>query len=76
MEEFSSDILVIGSGLAGILSALEAERPGLRVLLIGKFAIGLGTNTSMAHGAFIAANSNFSKEDHLRVTLESGRGLS
>jgi succinate dehydrogenase/fumarate reductase flavoprotein subunit len=43
MEEFSSDILVIGSGLAGILSALEAERPGLRVLLIGKFAIGLGT---------------------------------
>ncbi len=75
MENFSTDILVIGSGLAGILSALEAEKFGLKVLLVGKFAIGMGTNTSMARGAFTAANSRFSKEDHLKATLESGRGL-
>ena len=75
MENFSTDILVIGSGLAGILSALEAEKFGLKVLLVGKFAIGMGTNTSMANGAFTASNSRFSKEDHLRATLESGRGL-
>jgi len=75
MEELSTDILVIGSGLAGLLSALEAERAGLRVLLVGKFAIGMGTNTSLANGAFTAASSGFSKENHLRATLESGRGL-
>jgi succinate dehydrogenase/fumarate reductase flavoprotein subunit len=75
MEELSTDILVIGSGLAGLLSALEAERVGLRVLLVGKFAIGMGTNTSLANGAFTVVNSGFSKEDHLRATLESGRGL-
>jgi fumarate reductase (CoM/CoB) subunit A len=75
MEELSTDILVIGSGLAGLLSALEAERAGLRVLLAGKFAIGMGTNTSLANGVFTVANTGFSKEDHLRATLESGRGL-
>jgi succinate dehydrogenase/fumarate reductase flavoprotein subunit len=75
MEELTTDILVIGSGLAGLLSALEAERAGLRVLLVGKFAIGMGTNTSLANGAFTVANAGFSKEDHLRATLESGRGL-
>ena len=75
MEELSTDILVIGSGLAGLLSALEAERAGLRVLLVGKFAIGMGTNTSLANGAFTAANSRFSKEGHLQATLESGKGL-
>jgi succinate dehydrogenase/fumarate reductase flavoprotein subunit len=75
MEHFSTDILVIGSGLAGILSALEAEKSGLKVLMVGKFAIGMGTNTSMANGAFTAANPRFSKEDHLKATLESGRGL-
>jgi succinate dehydrogenase/fumarate reductase flavoprotein subunit len=75
MENFSTDILVIGSGLAGILSALEAEKSGLKVLMVGKFAIGMGTNTSMANGAFTAANSHFSKEDHLKATLESGKGL-
>ena len=75
MEHFFTDILIIGSGLAGILSALEAEKSGLKVLMVGKFAIGMGTNTSMAGGAFTAANSRFSKEDHLRAILESGRGL-
>jgi succinate dehydrogenase/fumarate reductase flavoprotein subunit len=75
MENFSTDILVIGSGLAGILSALEAEKSELKVLMVGKFAIGMGTNTSMANGAFTAANSRFSKEDHLKATLESGKGL-
>ena len=75
METLSTDILVIGSGLAGILSALEAEKAGLRVLLVGKFAIGMGTNTSLANGVFGASNSLFSKQDHLRATLEAGRGL-
>ncbi len=75
MEELTTDILVIGSGLAGLLSALEAERAGLRVLVVGKFAIGMGTNTSLANGAFTASNSTYSKEDHLRATLESGKGL-
>lgn len=75
MEEFSTEILVIGSGLAGIVSALEAERSGSQVLLVGKLSIGMGTNTSIANGAFTAANSLFSKEDHLQTTLTSGRGL-
>ena len=75
METLFADVLVIGSGLAGILSALEAERAGLRVLIVGKFAIGMGTNTSLANGVFTASNAHFSKEDHLHATLESGRGL-
>jgi succinate dehydrogenase/fumarate reductase flavoprotein subunit len=75
MEELNTDVLVIGSGLAGLLSALEAERAGLRVLIVGKFAIGMGTNTSLANGAFTVSNPHFSKEDHLQATLESGRGL-
>ena len=74
MEEFSTDILIIGSGLAGLMAALEAEKKGLSVTLLGKFAIGMGTNTSLA-SSFTAANSRFSKEDHLRATLEAGKGL-
>jgi len=75
MEALTTDVLVIGSGLAGLLSALEAEKAGLQALVVGKFAIGMGTNTSLANGAFTASNSHFSKEDHLRATLEAGRGL-
>jgi succinate dehydrogenase/fumarate reductase flavoprotein subunit len=74
MEELSTDLLIIGSGLAGILSALEAERLGLNVLMVGKFTIGMGTNTAFA-STFTVANSRFSEKDHLRATLESGKGL-
>ena len=75
MEVFTTDILVIGSGLAGVVAALEAEPSGLQTLLLGKFAIGVGTNSSIANGGFTSANSRFSKEHHLRITLETGRGL-
>jgi succinate dehydrogenase/fumarate reductase flavoprotein subunit len=74
MEELSTDILIIGSGLAGVMAALEAEKNGLQVTLLGKFAIGMGTNTSLA-STFTAENSRLSKEDHLRATLEAGKGL-
>ena len=36
----------------------------------------MGTNSSIAGGGFTAANARFSKEDHLRITLETGKGLS
>lgn len=75
MEIISTDILVIGSGLAGMVSALEAEKAGLQVLITGKFTIGAGTNTNLSNGAFTLANSLFSKEDHHRETLIAGRGL-
>ncbi len=75
MENIHTDILVIGSGLAGIMAAIEAEKSGLQVALAGKFAIGMGTNSAMANGAFTIANSHFSREEHLRTTLEAGRGL-
>jgi succinate dehydrogenase/fumarate reductase flavoprotein subunit len=75
MEILSTDILVIGSGLAGMVSALEAEKAGLQVLITGKFTIGAGTNTQMSNAAFTVANPLFSKEDHLRETLSAGKGL-
>ena len=75
MEVLSTDVLVIGSGLAGVVAALEAERSGLQTALLGKFAIGMGTNSSIANGGFTVAHSGFSKEKHFRITLEAGRGL-
>jgi len=75
MEILSTDILVIGSGLAGMVSALEAEKAGLQVMITSKFTIGAGTNTHMSNAAFTVANPLFSKEDHLKETLKAGKGL-
>ncbi len=75
MEFLSTDVLVIGSGLAGLLACLEAQKAGLQVLITGKFSIGSGTNTYLSNGAFSVANSFFPRENHLKETLLSGKGL-
>ncbi len=75
MEEIKTDVLVIGSGLAGIIAGLEASNAGSDVVITGKFAIGMGTNSSLAGGFFAAETSSFSKEAHLNETLTYGKGL-
>src|ERR1700741_2202831 len=43
-----TDVLVIGSGAAGMYAAIEAARAGCRVLLIDRSLIGRGGATVMA----------------------------
>ncbi|MCX8117963.1 MAG: FAD-binding protein [Desulfobacterota bacterium] len=75
MEELSTEILVIGSGLAGIMAALAAEEVGVRTTLVGKFAIGMGNNSAISNGVFTASHERFSTENHQEETLKAGRGL-
>jgi succinate dehydrogenase/fumarate reductase flavoprotein subunit len=75
MEEVTTDILIIGSGLAGAVAALEAARFGFKILLVSKVAIGIGTNSALAHGAFSTAGPCFPVEQHIGLTIEVGKGL-
>ena len=55
MKEFTCDILVIGSGAAGLVAAIEARQRAQSVLLACKGAVGRGTATSFAGGGFTVA---------------------
>ncbi|HEX9434346.1 MAG TPA: FAD-binding protein, partial [Burkholderiales bacterium] len=43
-----TDVLIIGSGAAGMYAALEAARHGARVMLVDRSLIGRGGATVMA----------------------------
>jgi len=43
-----TDVLVIGSGAAGMYAAIEASRGGARVFLVDRSLIGRGGATAMA----------------------------
>lgn len=73
--QFETDVLVIGSGIAGLSFALKTAVPGRRVTLVTKKA-SVDTATNLAQGGIAAVlSSEDSVESHVRDTLVSGDGL-
>jgi L-aspartate oxidase len=70
-----ADVLVVGSGAAGLTAALTAAGHGRSVLLLSKEDIGGGA-TPLAQGGLAAAiGPGDDPELHQRDTLEAGAGL-
>ncbi|HKE01010.1 MAG TPA: FAD-dependent oxidoreductase, partial [Planctomycetota bacterium] len=74
LPAFVTDVLVVGSGVAGLTAALEAAR-GRDVLVIAKGSI-LETNTACAQGGIAAVlGADDSVASHRDDTLSVGQGL-
>ena len=73
--ELSADVVVVGSGAAGMTVALTAARYGRRVLLLSKEDLGGGA-TPLAQGGLAAAiGPGDSPARHGSDTLVAGAGL-
>jgi succinate dehydrogenase/fumarate reductase flavoprotein subunit len=74
----STDVLVIGSGAAGMYAAIEAARAGCDVLMLDRSLIGRGGATVMAQmtvAVALGAETPDHWTRHLDDTLAAGRGL-
>ncbi|MGK2882490.1 MAG: L-aspartate oxidase [Mycobacterium sp.] len=69
-----ADVVVIGTGVAGLAAALAAHRSGARVVVLSKAA---DTATFYAQGgiAVVLPQTDDSVEAHVRDTLAAGGGL-
>jgi L-aspartate oxidase len=77
-RSIDTDVLVIGSGLAGLLAALElsGNGDGLRVVLACKGPLSESNSTYAQGGvAAVLAGSIDNPQNHLSDTLDSGAGL-
>ena len=76
-SEYNTDVLIIGSGGAGLRAAIAAREKGVSVALVSKSPIGLGNNTALAGGNMASASGEADPRDnpevHTRDTMESGR---
>jgi succinate dehydrogenase / fumarate reductase flavoprotein subunit len=73
-----TDVLVIGSGAAGMYAAIEASRGGARVFLVDRSLIGRGGATVMAQMTVAAALGEEvpdAPHHHYDDTIAAGRGL-
>jgi fumarate reductase (CoM/CoB) subunit A len=71
-DELAADIVVIGSGGAGLRAAIAAREEGLDVVVLSKCSRGLATATTLAGGAFGCTGSGRTVEQHITSTLEVG----
>src|SRR5664279_3037389 len=65
-ETFEHDVLVIGSGGAGLRAAIEASAAGVSVGMVCKCLLGKA-HTVMAEGGIAAALANVDDRDNWRV---------
>jgi len=82
---FETDVLIIGTGAAGLRAAIEAKRYGADVLVVDKSLIGVNNNTVFAGGGLKAAlpgilDETMAKgydtpEDHIVDTIRYGAYL-
>jgi len=70
----TADVVVVGSGVAGLTAALHAARAG-SVLLVTKVLVDDGSTRWAQGGVAAALGPDDSPEDHLRDTLVAGVGL-
>ncbi len=75
MEHFDCDVLVIGSGAAGLRAAIAARRMDCDVAVISKGSPGKGTCTILSGGVFAGTPAGEPFETHLKQTLNAGRGI-
>ncbi|HEX6886697.1 MAG TPA: L-aspartate oxidase [Candidatus Nanopelagicales bacterium] len=71
----SADVIVIGSGVAGLSLALNIRRLGHRVLIVTKSYVEEGSTRWAQGGIAAALAADDSPADHERDTLVAGAGL-
>ncbi|MGH3793988.1 MAG: L-aspartate oxidase [Pseudonocardiaceae bacterium] len=74
--EVTADLVVVGTGVAGLTAALRGAELGLRVVAVTKAAVEDG-NTRWAQGgvAVVLSSTGDSVEAHVADTLAAGAGL-
>ncbi|MGQ9679348.1 MAG: FAD-binding protein [Candidatus Bathyarchaeia archaeon] len=72
---FVTDVLVIGTGAAGLRASIEAKSMGAQVLALSKAPAGMNNATAVSGGGFRAALGGLTPEEHFRDTLIVGKGV-
>ena len=72
MDPIKSDVLVIGTGGAGLRASIAAHERGAEVVVVCKATAGFNNATVHAEGGFRAAMEGLSPEEHLEDTVRVG----
>ncbi len=70
-----ADVVVVGSGIAGLTTAIRATRAGRKVVVVTKAHVDEGSTRWAQGGIAAALGTEDSPEKHMQDTLVAGAGL-
>lgn len=71
----TADVVVVGSGVAGLTAALRCDAAGLRTVVVTKARLDDGSTRWAQGGIAAALGEGDTPEQHLDDTLVAGAGL-
>lgn len=70
---YQSDLLIIGTGGAGLRAAIEAESMGADILVVSKAPAGYNNTTIVAGSGYLAAVGGMTVDEHRERTFKAGK---
>ena len=67
IQEMKTDVLIVGSGGAGMMAAIEARKNGLDVIMIDKVVLATNNNTRYSGGGLKAALPGILSEAYTKI---------
>ncbi len=74
LKEITTDVLVVGSGAAGVMASLRAARMGCKVVLASKSSMRSG-NSVLAGGGWLAPSEDFAPDEYVKLVMEAGKKI-
>ena len=75
VKHVQTDILIIGTGGAGLRAAIHAHEQGAKVTLVSKAPAGYNNCTIVAGSGYLAAVGGMTIDEHRERTYSTGKGL-
>lgn len=77
MKQITTDVLVVGGGMAGVFAAVKAHDNGAKVVLVDKGSVGKSGQTPFARGIFRfdEEQTGMSKTEYLERTAEASERM-
>jgi succinate dehydrogenase/fumarate reductase flavoprotein subunit len=75
VKTYTTDVLIIGTGGAGLRAAIEAEANNVDVILVSKAPAGYNNCTIVAGSGYLAAVGGMSVKEHSELTFRTGKRL-
>lgn len=73
--KYKTDVLIVGSGLAGLTAAIEAKRKGANVLMVSKSRTGYASCSIHSGGGFTTPRGSLTEDKFFDMTVKAGENI-